>query len=221
MEARSLNLMDYHYSWLRWWESRELLYMGWFLYRRSVIQWQWTLWVGLSIWVVINSCEQEYFFQTISIKQDNALLVTSDSDFTVGQSWLGQLRSAFMTLPFLRNAFDTIRIWFPTSRFPQGIFTVFLSSADPATVLFSFLSSLIYSVIVSRACGFWEGWLAGSVRHKHWNVCPRGGSQISSQGPEANSCDGFMARNSKNQNGYCRPSRQTNKKSKCWDTSDF
>lgn len=136
----------------------------------------------------------DHFHQT----RQSALLVTSDSDFTVGQSWLGQLRSAFMTLPFLRNAFDTIRIWFPTSRFPQGIFTVFLSSADPATVLFSFLSSLIYSVIVSQACGFWEGWLAGSVRHKHWNVCPRGGSQISSQGPEANSCDGFMARNSKN-----------------------
>lgn len=120
-------------------------------------------------------------------------------------SCLWQLRSyAFMTLPFLRNAFGTISIWLPTSRFPQGIFAVFLSSADPATVLFSFLSSLIYSVIVSQACGFWEGWLAGSVRHKHWNVCPRGGSQISSQGPEANSCDGFVARNSKNRNGYCR-----------------
>lgn len=34
-------------------------------------------------------------------------------------------------------------------------------------------------------CGFWEGWLAGSGRLKHWDVCPRGGSQISSQGPEA------------------------------------
>lgn len=34
-------------------------------------------------------------------------------------------------------------------------------------------------------CGFWEGWLAGSVRLKHWNVCPRGGSQISFPGPEA------------------------------------
>lgn len=116
----------------------------------------------------------------------------------------GQVFYAFMTLPFLSSAFDTISVWLPASRFPQGIFTVFLSSADPATLLFSFLSSLIYSVIVSQACGFWEGWLAGSVRHKHWNVCLRGGSQISSQGPEANSCDSFVARNSKNRNGYCR-----------------
>lgn len=170
----------------------------------------------------MSLCEQEYFFLSGSIKQ----AVFSPSDFWQQfYSWT-ELTLAVNVLciydiPFLRNAFDTIRIWFPTSRFPQGIFTVFLSSPDPATVLFSFLSSLIYSVIVSQACGFWEGWLAGSVRHKYWNVCPRGGSQISSQGPEANSCDGFVARNSKNRNGYCRSSRQTNKKSKYLDTSDF
>lgn len=115
-----------------------------------------------------------------------------------------QVWYAFMTLPFLRNTFDTISLCLPTSRFPQGIFTVFLSSADPATLLFSFLSSLIYSVIVSQACGFWEGWLTGSLRHKHWNVRPRGGSQISSPGPEANSWDSSVARNSKDRNGYCR-----------------
>lgn len=165
------------------------------------------LWVGLSVWVVItSSCEQQCFFLTNPIiRRQSALLVTSDGDFTVAQGWLWQSRScAFMTLPFLRNTFDTIGIWLPASLLPQGIFTVFLSSADPATVLFSFLSSLIYSVIVSWACGFWEGWLAGSVRHERWNVCPRGGSQISSWGPEANSRDDFVARNSKNQNGYCR-----------------
>lgn len=156
------------------------------------------------MWVVIGSCE-EYFFLTSSIKWQSAFLGTSDSDFTAVQSWLRLWRSyVFMMLPFLRNTFDATRIWLSTSQFPQGIFTIFLSSAHPATVLFSFLFSLIYSVIVSQACGFWEGWLAGSVRHKHWNVCPRGGSQISSQGPEANSCDGFVARNSRNQNGYCR-----------------
>lgn len=178
-------------------------------------------------WFKHMSCNKFVWTRVFLLDQfhptrQSALLVTPDSNFTVGQSWHWQLRSyALMTLPFLRNAFDTIRIWFPPFQFPQGIFTVFLSSVDPATVLFSFLSSLIYSVIVSPVCGFWEGWLAGSVRHKHWNVCPRGGSQISSQGPEANSCDGFMARNSKNRNGYCRSSRQTNKKSKCLDTSDF
>lgn len=85
----------------------------------------------------------------------SALVVTSDSGFMVVQSLLAGL--VLYVLPFLRNTFDTISTQRSVSRFPQGIFTVFLSSADLATVLFSFLSSLIYSVIVSQACGFWEG----------------------------------------------------------------
>lgn len=102
MEARCLNLMDYHYSWLRWPESRELPHMGWFF----ISDISYTVTMNTSSWFKHMSCNEFVWTRVFLLDQfhqirQSSLLVTSDSSFTVGQSWLWQLMSyAFMTFLF-------------------------------------------------------------------------------------------------------------------------
>lgn len=132
-------------------------------------------WQSLNMWVRWDS--KKFFFLTVPGRQ-SILTVTLHRDCSSRNSqpwwhhpswemWLMPSASG-SPLPSFHGAWHHILVCWPCHCL--AFFPVFFD---------------ILCYYCKPGCGFWEGWLAGSVRLKHWNVGPRGGSQISSLGPEA------------------------------------
>lgn len=122
----------------------------------------------------------------------SGLRVTSHRDFNAVRADFGRVWVFTAGLPFLGNTSDAVSVWLSASQFPWGISTVFLSSLDLATVLFSFLSSLIYSVIVSQAVASGRGDWQGQGDLSTETCVPEVEARFPLRAPRPSSRDGFM-----------------------------
>ena len=165
------------------------------------------LWVGLSIAVVIYTFTWARVFL---LDQSHQKKTVCSPSYLCQQLYGGTGPSlAAKVLCIYDIVFSEKRIWYHESvppPFPAsaGHLPRVLILCWPCHCLVFF--PVLFDILCYCKPGLWLlGGVIGRVSQtKRWNVCPRGGSQISSAGPEANSCDGFVARNSKNRNGYCR-----------------